>query len=201
MYSGTCRSLLSRARANEARHEGRRACACDLLGRVERIDAAHNAYAENFRNTLALLERGRRSEALAATGELNAGEERLQHALGSLLREAAASAELAASDARRDDRLASIVVWSLLASGLLVAAWISGTVVHLVSEMRTLSGLLPICAECKKIRDDGGYWNQLEAYVEAHSHAAFTHGLCGECQTSIFEQIAASREPAEASVT
>jgi hypothetical protein len=52
---------------------------------------------------------------------------------------------------------------------------------RLVSETRSLRGLLPICASCKRIRDDGGYWNQLEAYVEEHSEAEFTHGFCTEC--------------------
>ena len=113
--------------------------------------------------------------------------------LGSLLHESAASAEPAAADALRDERLASIVVWSLLACSLLLVAWVSVTIVRLVSEMRTLSGLLPICCHCKKIRDDRGYWNQLEAYLLAHSNAAFTHGMCSGCQEEMREQIAASR--------
>lgn len=51
-----------------------------------------------------------------------------------------------------------------------------------LANVKTLSGLIPICASCKKIRDDRGYWNQLEAYLEKHSDADFTHGLCPECQ-------------------
>lgn len=47
--------------------------------------------------------------------------------------------------------------------------------------IKTLSGLLPICAWCKKIRDDGGYWKQLEHYVETHSKAVFSHGVCPDC--------------------
>jgi len=50
-----------------------------------------------------------------------------------------------------------------------------------LAKVRTLSGLLPICASCKKIRDDNGYWNQLEAYVSEHSEAEFTHSICPEC--------------------
>jgi len=46
---------------------------------------------------------------------------------------------------------------------------------------KILRGLLPICAWCKKIRDDKGYWNQLEEYMEQHSEAYFTHGMCAEC--------------------
>jgi len=48
-------------------------------------------------------------------------------------------------------------------------------------EVKTLSGLLPICSHCKKIRDDKGYWNQLEAYIHEHSDARFSHGICQEC--------------------
>lgn len=50
-----------------------------------------------------------------------------------------------------------------------------------LAQVRTLRGLLPICAWCKKIRDDGGYWQKVEIYVEEHSHAEFTHGICPEC--------------------
>ncbi|MDA8141405.1 MAG: hypothetical protein M0036_22410 [Desulfobacteraceae bacterium] len=50
-----------------------------------------------------------------------------------------------------------------------------------LSKVKTLSGLLPICASCKKIRDDKGYWNQLESYITHHTDAAFTHGICPEC--------------------
>ncbi len=50
-----------------------------------------------------------------------------------------------------------------------------------LSKVKVLSGLLPICSECKKIRDDTGYWNQLEAYIGKHSNAEFTHGICPDC--------------------
>ncbi|MCK8603838.1 hypothetical protein [Desulfoferrobacter suflitae] len=50
-----------------------------------------------------------------------------------------------------------------------------------LQEVKTLSGLLPICTHCKKIRDDKGYWNQLEAYIRAHSKAEFSHSICPEC--------------------
>ena len=44
-----------------------------------------------------------------------------------------------------------------------------------------MSGLLPICAGCKKIRDDKGYWNQVEGYIQNHSEARFSHGMCPDC--------------------
>jgi hypothetical protein len=55
-----------------------------------------------------------------------------------------------------------------------------------LSQIKTLSGLLPICASCKKIRDDEGYWNQLEAYIEEHSEAEFTHGFCPDCMKKLY---------------
>lgn len=50
-----------------------------------------------------------------------------------------------------------------------------------LEEIRTLQGVIPICSHCKKIRDDQGSWNQLEAYIQAHSTAKFTHGICPDC--------------------
>jgi len=50
-----------------------------------------------------------------------------------------------------------------------------------LSEIKTLRGILPICASCKRIRDDGGYWRQVEAYVHEHTEAQFSHGVCPEC--------------------
>lgn len=55
---------------------------------------------------------------------------------------------------------------------------------HALDNIKTLSGLLPICAGCKKIRDDKGYWNHVEAYLAERSEVAFTHGLCPECSES-----------------
>lgn len=56
-----------------------------------------------------------------------------------------------------------------------------------LANVKTLSGLIPICSGCKKIRDDHGYWNQLEAYIVEHSNAGFTHGFCPECQRTFEE--------------
>jgi DNA-binding response OmpR family regulator len=50
-----------------------------------------------------------------------------------------------------------------------------------LAEIKTLKGFIPICASCKKIRDDEGYWNQLETYISKHTSAVFTHGLCPDC--------------------
>jgi hypothetical protein len=57
------------------------------------------------------------------------------------------------------------------------------------SELKVLSGLLPICMSCKKIRDDGGYWNQMEKYIHQHSEAQFTHGICPDCIEKLYPGI------------
>jgi hypothetical protein len=55
-----------------------------------------------------------------------------------------------------------------------------------LQEVKTLRGFLPICSSCKKIRDDKGYWNQIESYISAHSSAEFSHGLCPECAKKLY---------------
>jgi CheY-like chemotaxis protein len=57
-----------------------------------------------------------------------------------------------------------------------------------LEQIKTLRGILPICANCKKIRDDQGYWNQVEVYVRAHSEAEFSHGICPECARKLYHQ-------------
>jgi ligand-binding sensor domain-containing protein len=59
-----------------------------------------------------------------------------------------------------------------------------------VAQVKTLSGLLPICASCKRIRDDGGYWSQIELYVREHSEATFSHGMCPECVRKLYPDYA-----------
>jgi AmiR/NasT family two-component response regulator len=58
-----------------------------------------------------------------------------------------------------------------------------------LAKVSTLRGLLPICSSCKKIRDDEGYWNQLEAYIQEHSEAVFSHGLCPECGKKLYPEV------------
>ena len=62
-----------------------------------------------------------------------------------------------------------------------------------LAEIKVLSGLLPICASCKRIRDDGGDWTQLESYIHQHSQAEFSHGLCPECARNLFPDDSANR--------
>jgi PleD family two-component response regulator len=58
-----------------------------------------------------------------------------------------------------------------------------------LSQVRTLKGLLPICARCKAIRDDKGYWQKVETYVMAHSEAEFSHGLCPQCARELYPEL------------
>ncbi|HUB87704.1 MAG TPA: PAS domain S-box protein [Verrucomicrobiae bacterium] len=58
-----------------------------------------------------------------------------------------------------------------------------------LAQVKTLSGLIPICGWCKKIRDDSGYWQSVEQYVHSHSKATFTHGICPTCQEKFKEEI------------
>jgi GAF domain-containing protein len=60
-----------------------------------------------------------------------------------------------------------------------------------LSEVKTLRGIIPICASCKKIRDDEGYWNQVESYIKKHTGAQFSHSLCPECAKRLYPSIAA----------
>jgi len=55
-----------------------------------------------------------------------------------------------------------------------------------MDEVKTLQGFIPICASCKKIRDDEGYWRQIEAYIEEHSSATFSHGICPDCGKKLY---------------
>ena len=58
-----------------------------------------------------------------------------------------------------------------------------------LASIKTLRGFLPICASCKKVRDDKGYWNRIETYLSEHSLAEFTHSLCPECSEDLMEEL------------
>jgi nitrate/nitrite-specific signal transduction histidine kinase len=57
-----------------------------------------------------------------------------------------------------------------------------------LANVRTLAGLLPICSRCKKIRNDQGFWQQVEAYVAEHSEAEFSHGICPDCMQVLYPE-------------
>jgi hypothetical protein len=58
-----------------------------------------------------------------------------------------------------------------------------------LAEVKRLSGFLPICAACKKIRNDQGYWEQIETYIRDHSEAEFTHSICPECMPKLYPNL------------
>ncbi len=70
-------------------------------------------------------------------------------------------------------------------------------------KVKKLSGLLPICSSCKKIRDDKGYWNQVETYLQRHSEATFSHGICPACTEALygsndwFKELKENKEPGD----
>jgi len=58
-----------------------------------------------------------------------------------------------------------------------------------LAQVKKLSGFLPICAACKKIRDDKGYWQQIEAYIRDHSEAEFSHSICPDCSRKLYPEL------------
>jgi DNA-binding NtrC family response regulator len=69
-----------------------------------------------------------------------------------------------------------------------------------LSKVKTLSGLLPICSGCNKIRDDHGYWSQVEGYIQEHTDAKFTHGLCPDCIRKYFPEMEVENPPKTRSI-
>jgi len=65
-----------------------------------------------------------------------------------------------------------------------------------VSEIRTLRGLLPICSSCKRVRDDSGYWSQIETYIGKHADVRFSHGLCPDCAKKLYPEVFDKEPPA-----
>ena len=62
-----------------------------------------------------------------------------------------------------------------------------------LARIKTLKGLLPICASCKKIRDDKGYWQKVELYISEHTEAEFTHGICPDCMHRLYPEYTVKR--------
>jgi AmiR/NasT family two-component response regulator len=63
-----------------------------------------------------------------------------------------------------------------------------------LAQVRALRGLLPICASCKRIRDDEGYWHQVEVYIRDHSEAEFSHGICPDCFKELYPDLSVGRD-------
>ena len=60
---------------------------------------------------------------------------------------------------------------------------------HSIDEIKTLQGILPICARCKKIRNDHGYWEQVDEYIHKHSNVEFSHSICPECRVALYPEL------------
>lgn len=152
-----------------------------LLEPIAALDLAHNDYAARGREAFAALAEGRLGEARQRATEAEVESIRFQAALGALLSLASEQAEAQLMRLQQEQRRAMLLVAVLSVCALLVGAAAVLRALKLVSRIRSLTGLLPICASCKSIRDDSGYWNRLEEFVEANSEVQFTHGLCGPC--------------------
>ena len=90
---------------------------------------------------------------------------------------------------------AKVVVWSNISETVPLPGWTSWKIGLDLTELesmrdqvKVLQGLIPICAHCKKIRNDEGFWTQLESYLVAHSEADFTHGICPDCMAQYFSE-------------
>jgi len=101
-----------------------------------------------------------------------------------------------------DRRPRRLMVWQAKAMAVLArqvmaqleARRVSAHLAEVLRHVKTLRGLLPICAWCKRIRDDHGYWTQVDAYIRAHTHADFTHGICPECMAKQLRQTPGPRQ-------
>jgi PAS domain S-box-containing protein len=69
-----------------------------------------------------------------------------------------------------------------------------GKLQEAIAEVKKLGGLLPICAHCKKIRDDKGYWKQIESYIREHSEAEFSHSICPECMKELYPDLVGQKD-------
>ena len=94
------------------------------------------------------------------------------------------------------DGTKKIIAWSKVSQYFPISGWESWRVGLDITELKdaltkvqVLSGLLPICASCKKIRDDKGYWNQIESYIRDRSDADFSHSICPECTKKLYPEL------------
>ena len=170
----------------------------DLVGAIDRLDGAHNAYADRAREVFVALARGDRVEARRRAIQVSADSQDFQASLQNVLDEAQNAAEVHLAELRLEQNRAIILVGVLSFAALAAGGAIIWRSWELVSRLRSLSGLLPICATCKSIRDDQGYWNQLEHFVENHSEAQFTHGLCEPCVGKMKVDLQAAKDDARA---
>ncbi len=95
--------------------------------------------------------------------------------------------------ANQTDRLMVNLMRNIMVIGIIsLTGFIAHNLIYrLTQEVKTLKGLVPICGKCKKIRNDQGFWQQLEMYVRSHAEVEFSHGICPECAKQYEKQIEA----------
>ena len=166
-----------------------------IVALLSDLDRRHNEYAKAAREVFSAFDDGRFSDARAlevAVGAQGAGFDR---ALRGVLIELSEATEVRIAGIAAAQREAIWIVSAMTIGGLAFALLLMARMLFLVRQLGTLRGLLPICSSCKKIRDDKGSWNRLEEYVEAHSEAEFTHGLCGGCVEDLKQATLKARAP------
>ena len=89
---------------------------------------------------------------------------------------------------KREIYIRLMILLSFIIFGLVVGSIIS-RLQEALENIKTLSGFLPICSKCKKIRDDKGYWSQVEEYISDHSEAEFSHSICEECSEKLYGEL------------
>lgn len=100
---------------------------------------------------------------------------------------------------RKQDPFSGVLRWCYVCVGELLTREqkVSSDLRQALAQVRVMEGLLPICASCKKIRDDKDQWQQLEVYIGGHSKAHFTHGLCPACAKRYLEDAGLGEESPE----
>lgn len=83
----------------------------------------------------------------------------------------------------------ALFLWTIMFLFSLVASLLLMVSEKLQAEIMTLRGIVPICSHCKKVRDDSGFWQQVESYVSSHSEAEFTHGICPDCMKEVRKEL------------
>ena len=157
------------------------------------LDRRHNEYATAVRDVFAAFDAGRFAEARALETDVGRRQAEFDRTLRGALIELSEISDVRAARVEAERREAIWVVAAMTAAALAFGIVLMARMLYLVRQLGALRGLLPICSSCKKIRDDQGYWNQLEAYLEAHSDAAFTHGICSPCQERMHAEVSAQR--------
>ena len=89
----------------------------------------------------------------------------------------------------QDDIERAIVIAMARHEDLMAVRRLNKELEQALAEVKRLQGILPICSKCKKIRDDTGYWQQIEAYISDHSEAEFSHSICADCAKKLYPEI------------